>query len=127
MSNTEKEARLIKIREYWMNLPKFEKSEDVPAIPIVDQDEYLDFFIPKLIEAGAIPKVDLIDGQCYIGNHRNATIAKWDAENNVFVYWRHKFNSIFEDQCNHFEDDNKYALFVPIRLSTQEEFDMTGK
>lgn len=25
------------------------------------------------------------------------------------------------DECNHFEDDNGFALFVPLRLATQEE------
>jgi hypothetical protein len=28
-----------------------------------------------------------------------------------------------KDECNHFEDDDGFALFVPIKLGTQEEWD----
>jgi hypothetical protein len=31
-----------------------------------------------------------------------------------------------EDECNHFEDDNGFALFVPIGIGTKEEFDKYG-
>jgi hypothetical protein len=123
----EKEEREKRIKEHWMNLPKFKKPEDVPAIPVVNKEEYKEFYIPKLIEAGGIPKKDLVDGQYYVGEHRRARIAKWDAAKDVFVYWRYKFADIYEDRCNHFEDDDGYALFVPIGLATQEEFDKTGK
>jgi hypothetical protein len=122
----EKGERLKRIREYWENLPRFEKPEDVPAIPKVDTKEYQEFYVPKLLAAGAIPKRDLVDGQYYLGEHRRARIGKWNAEKSVFEYWRYKFGFRM-DECNHFEDDDGFALFVPLRLATQEEFDASGK
>lgn len=116
-----KDERIAKIKEHWENLPIFENPEDVPDIPRVNPEEYRNFYVPRLIKAGAIPKVDLIDEQCYLGDHRKARVAKWNAEKNVFEYWRHKFG-VFLDECNHFEDDNGFALFVPIKLATEDQF-----
>ncbi len=76
----------------------------------------------RFADAGAIPKKDLVHGQIYIGEHRNTTIARWNQETNKFVHMRYKFGWR-EDDCNHFEDDDGFALFVPIRLGTQEEWD----
>jgi len=115
----ETKARLIYL---WNNLKHFNIPNDVPDIPIVNKDYYNEFYVPKLIEAGAIPKKDLIDNQVYIGKHRRCTIAKWNAKDNHFEYWRNKFGGWFHDTCNHFEDDNGYALFVPIKLGTEEDF-----
>ena len=39
----EREERKRKMIEYWNNLPKFEKPEDVPNIPRVDAAEYKEF------------------------------------------------------------------------------------
>jgi hypothetical protein len=121
-----KEERQARIKEYWMNLTKFEKPGDVPTIPHVDEKEYREFYVPKLIAAGAIAKADLVDGQCYLGEYRNANYGKWNAKENVFEHWRYKFGFRL-DTCNHFEDDDGFALFVPIALATQEEYDASGK
>lgn len=118
----EKAQREQRIREYWENLPKLNNPEDVPALPRVDTQEWKEFYVPKLIAAGAIPKKDLIHGQIYIGEHRNTTIARWNADTNKFEHMRYKFGWM-KDECNHFEDDDGFALFVPIRLGTQEEWD----
>lgn len=115
----EKERKFL---EYWNNLPKFEEPYDVPNLPRVDEKEWKEFYVPRLIKAGAIPKKDLIDGQIYIGDHRNANIQKWDEKKNKFIHMRYKFGWV-EDECNHFEDDDGYALFVPFKLGTQEEWD----
>jgi hypothetical protein len=118
-----KEEREIRIKEYWKKeLPKFKNPEDVPQLPIVNEKEWKEFYVPKLIESGAIPKKGLIHGQIYIGSHRNTTIARWNEETNKFTHMRYKFGWR-EDDCNHFEDDDGFALFVPIRLGTQEEWD----
>ena len=118
-----REERERQIKEYWENdLPKFNEPHDVPQLPNVDEKEWREFYVPKLIKAGAIPKKDLIDGQIYIGDHRNTTIARWNAETNKFDHMRYKFGW-WKAECNHFEDDDGFALFVPIRLGTQEEWD----
>ncbi len=121
-----KEERQARMKEYWENLPKFETPQDVPTIPHVDENEYREFYVPKLIAAGAIAKADLVDGQCYLGEYRNANYGKWNAKENVFEHWRYKFGFRL-DTCNHFEDDDGFALFVPIALATQEEYDASGK
>jgi len=111
-----------KLKMIWKNLPKFEWGHQVPDIPRVDEKEYREFYIPKLIEAGAIPKKDLIDGQYYYGDYRNAEVGKWNSEEKVFEHWRYKFG-YRKDICNHFEDDDGFALFVPIRLANSEEIE----
>ena len=118
----EREERKRKMIEYWNNLPKFEKPEDVPNIPRVDAAEYKEFYVPKLIGAGAIPKNELVDGQFYFGEYRNANVGRWIAGKQVFEHWRYKFGYRLDD-CNHFEDDNGYALFVPIRLANEQEIE----
>jgi hypothetical protein len=35
---------------------------------------------------------------------------------------RTKFQNVFEDTCNHFEDDDGFALFVPIGIGTEEKY-----
>jgi hypothetical protein len=115
----EREAR---IKEYWGNLPMFERADQVPPIPRVDEIEYKEFYVPKLIAAGAIPKKDLVDGQYYYGDYRNAEVGKWNAEENVFEHWRYKFGYM-KDTCNHFEDDDGFALFTPIRIANKVEIE----
>ena len=118
----ERAEREQRIREYWETLKPFTGVNDIPQLPQVDHDQWKNFYVPKLIGAGAIQKKDLVDGQFYAGDHRNATIAKWDAEKNKFIYMRTKWGATYEDDCNHFEDDDGYALFVPIRIATEEEY-----
>ena len=119
-----KEERKQRIKEYWENLPKINTPRDVPELPRVDIQEWKDYYVPKLIEAGAIPKKDLVEGQYYFGEHRRANVAKWNGKE--FIYNREKFGNVFEDKCNHFEDDDGFALFVPIRIGTEEEFNNNG-
>jgi hypothetical protein len=119
--NTEtKEERAARIKEWWMTLKPFKDKYDVPTLPRVDKQEWEEFYVPKLIGAGAIPKKDLVVGEYYIGNHRCTGIARWNG--NVFEYWKWEFFPM-EDECNHFEDDDGFALFVPIGIGTKEEFD----
>ena len=110
-------------KQRWENLKPFEHPYDVPQIPIVDKEEYHNYYVPKLIAAGAIPKKDLIDGQFYIGDHRRCCVAKWDAKENEFQYWRTKFTQRYIDTCNHFEDDDGFALFTPIKIATEKQFE----
>ena len=113
-----REEREKRIREHWKNLPRLNNPEDVPLLPRVNEKEWREYFVPKLIEAGAIPKKDLVHGQVYIGDHRNTDVARWNQETNKFDHMRYKFGWI-KDDCNHFEDDVVFALFVPIRIGTE--------
>ena len=100
----------------WNNLGVFTKPEDVPAIPITDTlEELRTEYVPKLIAAGAIPKTQLINGRYYYGAFRCGNYARWNVEKQMFEYrdfgWNDGIHTI-----HHFEDDNRYATFVPIKL-----------
>lgn len=112
-----KEVEQNKI-EFWKNFNKELKNpEDVPNLP--KGDIYLKYTIPALIRCGAIPKNKLKINHFYYGEWRRGNFAKWDGEK--FHVWRYKWEW-FLDTCNHFEDDDGYALFVPIKEITEDEF-----
>jgi hypothetical protein len=102
-----------KQKEYWLSLEKFIKEEDIPNLPIVDKEEWNNFIVPILIKCGAIPKKDLVIGSMYIGSCRNTNNAVWNGDK--FIYERYKFGMKYFDNINHFEDDNGFDLFVPIK------------
>ena len=105
-----KEERERKIDEYWETLPKFKDHTDVPKLP----KPLTQFHIDKLIECGAIAKKDLIIGKYYYGNYRITTEAKWLG--NEFEYEREKFGHHFKETCFHFEDDDGFAVFTPLKI-----------
>lgn len=113
-----------KILNYWKSMDvKFNYDYDVPNIPnSLTKEEYDEIIIPSLIRCGAIPKKDLIDGQCYYGDYRNNNLGKWDKEKNKFIIWRSKFGNWILDDCNHFEDDDNFALFVPIKEVSEDVY-----
>lgn len=119
----EKQKRIERMKKRWEeDKTPFVKAYEVPDLPIVDTVEWKTFYVPILIERGAIPKEKLIVGKRYYGNCRNANVAVWLGE--VFEYQRYKFGYTFPEKINHFEDDNGYDLFVPIReLADGEEVD----
>ena len=108
-----RQQREKRIKEHWNNLKKFENEDDIPVIPVVDKEEYENFYVPILIRCGAIPKDKLVTGKTYIGNCRNACKAKWNG--NRFEYERYKFGTYYTEEINHFQDDDGYDVFVPIK------------
>lgn len=133
MTNEEliKEIRRIKknnsteLRRIWDSLNKFESENDVPDLPITSTKEWEDYYIPKLIELGAIPKKNLKHGKFYFGGHPKTNIARWNSLSSKFEYWnQNEPNTISE--CNHFEDDDGHILYVPLKIGTKKEFDKTN-
>ena len=122
-----KEDEKIQENSRWDSLKTFVDSWDVPRLPVVDKETWDNFYVPRLITAGAIPKKDLKDGHYYFGNYRNSQFGQWDATENRFHHWRSKHGSFFIDKCEHFEDHSNFAVFVPIREVTKEEYDASGK
>jgi hypothetical protein len=116
----ERAERKARIVELWNNLKPFVNAEDVPNLPTAEAKEWNGFYVPKLIKAGAIPKEKLADGIWYYGEYRNANFGKWDAIKQEFGIWRYKFGWRW-DTCKHFQDDDGYALFVPIRAANEDE------
>ena len=111
-----RECRYKRQIEVWKNMnDKFtvDKLDWIPEPPIVEPDDYVNVIIPALIRCGAIPKAQLEKGETYIGSCRNACEAVWDGLQ--FEYVRYKFGSTFKEKINHFEDDNRCDLFVPIK------------
>lgn len=105
--------RLRDTIEYFSNLKPFTNPDDIPDVPVVDAETYQYTIIPNLIRCGAISKKDLKVGTIYLGKCRNSHKAKWTGTE--FVYDRCKFGMWYEDSVNHFEDDNGYDVFVPIK------------
>lgn len=77
---------------------------------------------PKLIACGAIPKEALVDKHTYIGKCRNTHKAIWHAslDGGVFVYERTKFGCTYPEEIDHFQDDDGYDVFIPIKDITDE-------
>jgi hypothetical protein len=103
-------------QQWWAGLKPFKEADEVPQLP----NPLTPYYIERLIQLGAIPLIDLVDGQWYYGDYRNANLAKWDSQEQVFHHLRYKFGYRW-DTCNHFENDDRFALFTPLRLATPDE------
>ena len=60
-----------------------------------------------------IPKSELVVGKEYSGYYRNVSRATWNGK--IFQYMRRKFGGEFLEEINHYEDDDGYDVFVPIK------------
>lgn len=96
-------------------MKKFEKLEDIPEFPVVKNGEYQKV-IEDFINAGAIPKKNLIAGGWYIGQSRNTNIAQWFPKGG-FHFPRYKFSGKYIDNIPHFEDvTDSTDVFVPFKI-----------
>mgnify|MGYP006908840652 CR=1 FL=1 len=91
---------------------------DINGCPKVLPKDYQDIIIPNIIRCGGIPKDKLEIGKTYIGDCRNASEAVWNGKD--FTYMRTKFGYTYPEDINHFEDDNGYDLFIPIKLKNEK-------
>lgn len=103
----QKDPNDIDARCRWI-LDKAELS-NYPPKPVTEE------VLKKYHDAGVIPKSDLVDGAYYWGTCRNAEMARWDAQKNVFWYIRDKWHDTFVESINVIEDDDGYDLFLPIK------------
>ena len=109
----QKEERYNNTLEYWNTRKPFKDEEDIPDLPIVLPKDYNEIIIPNVIRCGGIPKEELVVGKTYVGSCRNASEAVWNG--NGFTYMRTKFGNTYLEDINHFEDDDGYDVFIPIR------------
>lgn len=65
-----------------------------------------------------------IHGAYYRGRCRNASIARYNAETNRFVYMRQKFGSVFPEDICHAENDDGFDLFEPYALLENSPFEI---
>ena len=113
MKNSEERYQTIK--EFFNEMNPFKTTDDIPNIPVMkSQEDYEEIIVKNLIRCGAIPKSDLEIGKTYLGSCRNSEEAVWMG--NDFEYTREKFGSKYQERINHFEDDNGFDLFIPIKL-----------
>ena len=91
----------------------------IPEPPITTPELYKKYVIPNFIRCGAIPKDKLVVGKTYFGSCRNADKAIWLGDK--FEYIRYKWGNSYQEKINHFEDDDGFDLFVPIREIKDEE------
>lgn len=97
------------------NMTPFINLEDIRPIPKMKNNiDYQEYVVKNYIRCGAIPKDQLIIGEEYLGKCRNSDKALWDGK--VFIYQRTKFNSTYTEKINHFEEDDGYDLFIPLKL-----------
>lgn len=113
-----KKERKQNIKEFWDNITEIKKIDgeyNIPDLPKFDnQEDYKNIIVKNLIRLGAITKDKLIIGKTYLGNCRNTNKATWNGTQ--FIYDRYKFGSYYQDNMNHFQDDDGYDLFVPMKL-----------
>lgn len=76
-------------------------------------------WIENATKAQIIFKESLKKDKFYYGRCRNASIAKWNGQQ--FIYIRQKFNNRFKENINHFEDDNGFDLFIPLFEISEED------
>lgn len=114
----EKEERYNTVLNHWKERKPFRDEDDIPPIPIVLPKDYEEIIVPNIIRCGGIPKDKLIVGKTYIGDCRNAREAVWDDEK--FTYMRTKFGSTYPETINHFQDDDGYDLFVPLKIKDEK-------
>lgn len=113
-----KKERHEQMIEFITTMKPFTSVDGIVDVPVTDPETYKNIIIPNFIRCGAIPKAQLEVGKTYIGHCRNASEAIWNGD--YFTYKRYKFGDIFEEDINHFEDDDGYDLFVPIKLKDDE-------
>lgn len=111
----EKEERVNRIIEWLQNMKPF-TVDFIPEPPVLNKDLYQKYVIPNYVRCGAIPKDKLVIDETYMGHCRNAKEAVWNGK--VFTYKRTKFGCTYDENINHFQDDdgNGYDVFVPIKI-----------
>ena len=90
--------------------------DGVPFIhlPLFNNEEEESFVQEELIKRGVIPLDKLEVRKTYLGSCRNAHEAVWNGEK--FVYQRYKFGFTYPEEINHFQNDDGYDLFIPVKV-----------
>lgn len=68
---------------------------------------------------GMIRKEDLVVGQYYKGNCRNASVAKWNGSK--FEYMRYKWGSYYKDSLFYPTDEDHFDVFIPYAVVEPSE------
>jgi len=69
-----------------------------------------------------LKKNELEHGAYYKGKCRNASVARWNALENCFYHWRTKFMDTFIEEISHYEDEDRYDVFIVFeKIDTPEK------
>lgn len=110
-----KDEQYENTKEFLENLTFFNDVENIPLIPHMrTKEDYEKYVVKNFIRCGAIQKDKLEIGKTYKGTCRNSDKATWNGKQ--FEYDRYKFGTTYKDKINHFEDDDGYDLFVPLKV-----------
>ena len=71
-----------------------------------------------------LPKAELVDGAYYVGRCRNATVARWSAEQSCFFHWRTKFDDVRVETIKHPVDEDYFDVFRVVRLLPEPKFEI---
>jgi hypothetical protein len=67
-----------------------------------------------------IPKDKLKHGAYYVGMCRNANVARWDGDKEVFWHWRSRLGSTFPETIKHPFDEDIFDVFYPMEETTKD-------
>lgn len=73
------------------------------------------------MERRFIPKFLLVHGAYYAGTCRNASIARWNGNEQCFYHWRYKFGFKFVETIKAPEDDDTFDVFCATSVIEPEE------
>jgi hypothetical protein len=65
-------------------------------------------------------KAELEHGQYYAGHCRNANVARWNGERQLFIHWRTKFGETFTEEIRHPEDEKHFDVFYPTHICVED-------
>jgi hypothetical protein len=111
------DERLLRWSEtlHFRFLDKMDEEElswiEVPRCQNKDEEMFVQ---DTLIKHGAIPLNKLEVGKTYVGFCRNAGEAVWKGDK--FVYKRYKWGNTYNEEINHFQNDDGYDVFVPVKV-----------
>lgn len=71
-----------------------------------------------------IKKEDLKHGVYYIGRCRNATMARWNADEQQFYHFRTKFGHKFIENIKCPEDEKVYDVFIAEEICDNPEYEI---
>ena len=74
-----------------------------------------------------IPKEQLKHGAYYNGRCRNATVARWNGDEQQFYHWRTKFGTTFIETIKCPEDEQRFDVFVTYEENLAPEKEIPFK
>jgi len=71
-----------------------------------------------------LPKSELQHGHYYVGRCRNASVARWNANQQCFYHWRKKFDRIYIQKIKHPVDEPEFDVFRVLKELAEPKFEI---